>query len=174
MSDVRRADYLALIEGTPWLNWIRLTKRPQVAAKFLRGRKVPANLWPGITAETQKMLDLRAPVICSIPATVHVLSAQPWLGALNAQRFLGHGKHQLSWVIAGGESDPRAPPSHPAWFRTLRDHCASAGVPFFFKQWGEWAPDGEDAPGGRRHHDWAMPAPQRNAENRTPRRRGRN
>jgi protein gp37 len=52
----------------------------------------------------------------------------------------------LHWVIAGGESGPHARPSHPDWFRSLRDHCAAAGVPFLFKQWGEWAPD--DGSGG--------------------------
>ena len=46
----------------------------------------------------------------------------------------------LHWVIAGGESGPHARPSHPEWFRSLRDQCAAAGVPFLFKQWGEWAP----------------------------------
>jgi protein gp37 len=46
----------------------------------------------------------------------------------------------LDWVIAGGESGPGARPSRPDWFRSLRDQCAAAGVPFFFKQWGMWAP----------------------------------
>lgn len=46
----------------------------------------------------------------------------------------------LDWVIAGGESGQHARPSHPDWFRSLRDQCAAAGVPFLFKQWGEWAP----------------------------------
>ncbi|MGA0610526.1 phage Gp37/Gp68 family protein [Caldimonas sp. KR1-144] len=46
----------------------------------------------------------------------------------------------LSWVIAGGESGPKARPAHPDWFRSLRDQCAAAGVPFHFKQWGEWLP----------------------------------
>ena len=44
----------------------------------------------------------------------------------------------LDWVIAGGESGPGARPMHPDWARSLRDQCASAGVPFFFKQWGNW------------------------------------
>ena len=46
----------------------------------------------------------------------------------------------LDWVIAGGESGPGARPIHPDWARGLRDQCESAKVPFFFKQWGEWAP----------------------------------
>jgi protein gp37 len=48
----------------------------------------------------------------------------------------------LDWVIAGGESGPSARPMHPDWARSLRDQCADAGVPFHFKQWGEWAPEG--------------------------------
>lgn len=45
----------------------------------------------------------------------------------------------LNWVIVGGESGPGARPMHPDWVRQIRDHCAAASVPFFFKQWGEWA-----------------------------------
>lgn len=45
----------------------------------------------------------------------------------------------LDWIIAGGESGPKARPMHPGWIRSLRDQCAAAGVPFVFKQWGEWA-----------------------------------
>lgn len=47
------------------------------------------------------------------------------------------------WVIAGGESGPHARPMHPDWVRSLRDQCLTAGVPFFFKQWGEWGPRAE-------------------------------
>ena len=59
--------------------------------------------------------------------------------------IMDHGEYwtsragpRLDWVIAGGESGPGARPMHPDWVRTLRDHCVVAGVPFFFKQWGEW------------------------------------
>ncbi len=47
---------------------------------------------------------------------------------------------RLDWVIAGGESGPAARPSHPDWYRSLRDQCEDGGVAFLFKQWGEWAP----------------------------------
>jgi protein gp37 len=46
----------------------------------------------------------------------------------------------IHWVICGGESGPNARPMHPDWARSLCDQCQAAGVPFFFKQWGEWAP----------------------------------
>lgn len=138
VSDEWRTDYVNLIESTPWLDYILLTKRPQIAAKFFAGRRAPDNLWPGITAENQKMLELRAPIICSIDAKVHVLSAEPLLGLLSASHFLGTDRHSLSWVIAGGESGPKARPSHPDWFRSLLNQCQAASVPFFLKQWGEW------------------------------------
>ena len=72
-----REDYLRLIEATPSLDWILLTKRPLVARKFFAGRKVPDNLWPGVTAENQTMLDLRAPHLLAIDARVRVVSAEP-------------------------------------------------------------------------------------------------
>lgn len=53
----------------------------------------------------------------------------------------GSGDSTLDWVICGGESGPNARPMHPDWARSLRDQCQAAGVPFLFKQWGEWLPD---------------------------------
>jgi protein gp37 len=50
----------------------------------------------------------------------------------------------LDWVVAGGETGPGARPTHPEWVRDLRDRCVVAGVPFFFKQWGEWGPAPEE------------------------------
>lgn len=54
---------------------------------------------------------------------------------------------RIDWIICGGESGPGARPMHPDWARSLRDQCAAADVPFFFKQWGEWAPEMEDGCG---------------------------
>lgn len=71
-------------------------------------------------------------------------SCEPLLGALDVRPWLGGG---LDWVIAGGESGPRARPMHPDWARSLRDQCQVACVAFFFKQWGSWSPmprTGED------------------------------
>jgi protein gp37 len=48
--------------------------------------------------------------------------------------------HGLDWVIVGGESGPKARAMHPDWARYIRTDCETAGVPFFFKQWGEWGP----------------------------------
>jgi hypothetical protein len=59
----------------------------------------------------------------------------------------GSPRSPLEWVITGGETDQgghKARPADPAWFRSLRDQCAAAGVPFHFKQWGEWQPVREE------------------------------
>jgi protein gp37 len=59
----------------------------------------------------------------------------------NCQRGLGDwekGRSGLDWAVAGGESGPGARPMHPDWARSLRDQCAEAGIPFLFKQWGNW------------------------------------
>lgn len=48
----------------------------------------------------------------------------------------------ISWVIVGGESGRAARPMSPYWAAALRDQCVKAEVPFFFKQWGEYAPTG--------------------------------
>lgn len=68
----------------------------------------------------------------------------------NCQRGKGDWERDRSgidWVIVGGESGPHARPMHPDWARSLRDQCVAAGVPFLFKQWGEWKPLGQTALG---------------------------
>lgn len=71
----------------------------------------------------------------------------------------------IHWVIAGGESGPGARPMHPDWARSLRDQCSAAGVPFFFKQWGEWLypPDiglsFDDFPKAERGQVWTSTGP---------------
>lgn len=123
----------------------------------------PENIWLGITAENQDELVRRTPHVLAVPAAKRFLSMEPLLGPVRLDR-LPHGDEsdidalrgeivftpqhvavrpeplgaRIDWVIAGGESGPKARPSHPDWFRSLRDQCQAAGVPFFFKQWGEW------------------------------------
>lgn len=58
----------------------------------------------------------------------------------------------IHWVIAGGESGPHARPMHPDWVRSIRDQCQAAGVPFHFKQWGEWIAVGQTTE--ERSHEW--------------------
>jgi protein gp37 len=120
------------------------------------------NVWLGVSAEDQRRADERIPYLPETPAAVRFVSAEPLVGPIDLCRikedtgftfdalsrkvgisFRGVG---LDWIIAGGESGPNARRMHPDWARSLRDQCAAAGVPFFFKQWGEWAPHGAGRP----------------------------
>lgn len=111
----------------------------------------PLNAWIGTTVESQEWADRRIFHLTNIPAKVRFLSCEPLLGPLElAPEWLGSpawreaagslNDYWIHWVIAGGESGGQARPSHPDWFRSLRDQCDAAEVPFFFKQWGEWMP----------------------------------
>lgn len=97
------------------------------------------NAWLGVSVEDQQRADERIPLLLQCPAAVHWLSCEPLLGPM-ALRLPRACKARVGWVVAGGESGPRARPSHPDWFRSLRDQCVQAGVPFFFQQWGAWSP----------------------------------
>jgi protein gp37 len=117
------------------------------------------NVWLGVSAEDQPRADERLLHLLATPAAVRFLSAEPLLGSMDiawalsrpieiASGFLKRGQfspgletlRRLDWVIAGGESGQAARPMHPDWVRQIRDDCAAGGVPFFFKQWGAWAP----------------------------------
>lgn len=140
VDDDWRILLLEEIYATPNLDWLLLTKRPQVAKKFFDDI-VPRNVWLGITVEDQRMAELRIPILLSIPAKVRFLSCEPLLSAVHLDLHgANHGR--IHWVIGGGESGSKARPTHPAWARSLRDQCADAGVPFFWKQWGEFLPVG--------------------------------
>lgn len=148
-----RMDLARLIEATGNLDWLLLTKRignalPMLALMFPRG--VPDNVWIGATIVNQEEADRDIPKLLAVPARVRFLSMEPLLGpvdltsipwgglrvsALDGWKLPQDGIH---WVIAGGESGHGARPMHPSWPRALRDQCAAAGVPFLYKQWGEW------------------------------------
>lgn len=116
------------------------------------------NVWLGCTCESQEWADKRIPHLLKCPAAVRFLSVEPMLGPVLVGEYLGSVLEDsagidnrgwpldgIDWVIAGGESGRNARPMHPDWARSLRDQCERAGVPFFFKQWGEWLPI-SDAP----------------------------
>ncbi len=141
--DHPRAQLAELIEATPMLDWLLLTKRPQHAANLAPwGDRWPANVWLGATVENQAWAEKRLPALIAVPAAMRFLSCEPLLGPLDLRQWL---QPHIQWVIAGGESGGKARPSHPDWFRGVRDQCSAAGVPFHSKQWGNWAPDRHDA-----------------------------
>jgi protein gp37 len=125
-----------VIEETPYLDWLLLTKRPQNVHRLVPWTNAwPANVWLGTTAENQKYADSRIPKLLAAKARVHFISAEPLLGSLTLKKWSG-----IDWVIAGGESGHSARPTDPEWVRNLRDECKQSNIAFHFKQWGHWSP----------------------------------
>jgi protein gp37 len=123
---------------TPHHRYQILTKRPRRMVSFLKGHTAPANVWLGVSVENRKHGLPRIDLLRQTNVTVRFLSIEPLLESL--------GKFDLSeihWVIVGGESGPGARPMHADWVRAVRDQCLAEAIPFFFKQWGMWGPDGQ-------------------------------
>jgi protein gp37 len=136
-----RADLFELIRKTPNLDWLLLTKRPQLIEEQLREISVWDSLpwrqiWFGTTMEDQRCFDERWPHLGRIPTPVRFVSYEPAMGPLILPESV---QGELDWLIAGGETTMRknqSRPSDPAWFRSVRDQCEHLGVSFHFKQWG--------------------------------------
>lgn len=123
-----------------------LTKRPERMLEFFKkcvfnghypGYEPLPNVWLGTSVENQKAADERIPLLLDTPAAVRFLSCEPLLGTVDLGCDTGR---EIHWVITGGESGQNARPMHQDWARSLRDQCQDKGIPFFFKQWGEFAP----------------------------------
>lgn len=169
-----RQELMSLIVRTPNLDWLLLTKRIGNAKRMLSDASMhdgllltandeyrpPANLWLGATIVNQEEADRDIPKLLATPAAVRFLSMEPLLGPvdlaasgavwsdMNGQvvNAAARGLRGVDWVIVGGESGPQARPMYRPWLVSLRDQCATAGVPFLFKQWGEWLPGEEYTP----------------------------
>lgn len=158
-----RVELLATIGACEHLDWLLLTKRVGnvtrllcEAAEFAHAHGMPAvahwitawvdgepppNVWLGATVCNQEEFNRDVAKLDATPAAVRFLSIEPMLGPIvDCEGWLwGTGsRNGIDWVICGGESGPHARPMHPDWARSLRDQCAGAGVPFLWKQWGEW------------------------------------
>ncbi len=134
--DAYRERLWRLVEATPGLDWLLLTKRPEFVAGTVPWQgDWPANVWMGTSVEEQRWAEKRLPPLAAIPAAVRFISAEPLLGYLDLRPWMA----SIDWVIAGGESGGRSRPTDPAWLHHLLGQCRRAEVPFFFKQWGEWS-----------------------------------
>jgi protein gp37 len=133
--DLWRADLWQLVRDTPHLRWLMLTKRASLIARYLPpdwGDGWP-HVWLGVTAEDQAEARRRLPQLLAVPARVRWVSAEPLLEPLDLSPWLAG----LHWVIAGGESAGNsARPMQPAWMRSLRNQCRTAGVALWCKQTG--------------------------------------
>jgi len=151
--------------GRYWPFVTRLPDWQEINQAAVRAQAPLRNVWLGVSVEDQEAADERIPLLLQTPAAVRWISAEPLLGPVRLDRITRaspdgdwtycdnalegfratkcggmHGP-RVDWVVAGGESGPKARPMNPAWVRSLRDQCAAASVPFLFKQWGEWIDD---------------------------------
>jgi protein gp37 len=143
------------IVQTPNLDWLLLTKRPENFAELYPPawtKKIPPNIWLGVSVEDQQRADERIPILLQTPAKVRFLSVEPLLGPVNLIRWLtpfhgSHAKHNgVDWVIVGGESGSHARPCDVEWIRSIRDQCKAAGVACFIKQLGAKPYEGLSVP----------------------------
>ncbi len=147
MSQGLRLDFLDVCEATTGLDWLLLTKRPNLVRRlvppdWLEPGGWPANVWIGTSIEDSRVL-WRLEALRGVPAGVRFLSLEPLLGPLP-----GLDLGSVHWVIVGGESGPKRRPFELAWAEDLREQCARTGVAFWFKQVGALrSGQGEDALG---------------------------
>ncbi len=120
----------AVMNQFPQHNFQVLTKRPGRASQLNRKLQWTPNIWLGVSIELARW-DNRLEQLTQTDAQVKFLSLEPLLGPLS-----GLDLTDIDWVIAGGESGPKARPMAVEWVREIRDNCLSSDVPFFFKQWG--------------------------------------
>lgn len=134
--DEDRAKLWNLISKTPNLDWLLLTKRPQLVSSIVPSdwmtHRWPGNVWIGTTVEDQLRADGRIKELIRLPAPVRFISCEPLLMEVTLPYL-----YAIDWVIVGGESGPAARPFHLNWARKIRDACAKEGAAFFMKQTGE-------------------------------------
>lgn len=168
--DPWRERLAGVIDATPNLRWLLLTKRPEHVSRLAPwGNAWPANAALGVTTENQRRADERIPIALEVPAPMHFISAEPlvgrvtlgrWAASVPARLRVGAGGWEpeydptprIDWVITGGESGAGHRPLDLDHARLLRSNCAVFGIPFFFKQvGGRWATEGGDLLDGVQH-----------------------
>ncbi len=122
------------MEAADWHVFQVLTKRSSLMRDYLRrrygGERGPQHIWCGVSVEDAQAKG-RIEHLRAAQAGVRFLSIEPLIGAVGEIDLTG-----IDWVIAGGESGPRARPMQLEWVREIRNQCIDQEVAFFFKQWG--------------------------------------
>lgn len=167
IDDLRR-DLFSLVDATPQLDWVIATTYPadirrmwpavsigsreQADDRNERGELYRRNTWLLVPISTQQEADDKIPALleCRELAPVLAIACDPLLEPLDLSSWLSCGgnvgpcaRHRPDWVIVGGEGGRAARPMHPDWARRIRAQCQGAGVPFYFRGWGEWCPDAD-------------------------------
>ena len=154
------ARFLQLIHDTPSLNWLLLTKRPELWAERMRAcialavASIPAlewfnggpppNVFMGVSVEDQARANERIPLLLEIPAVMRWLSVEPLLGPVDFRAVPGFNRSGSAgveilrsfWVVVGGESGKEARECHAGWIRRVVEQCRGSKVPVFVKQIG--------------------------------------
>ena len=144
MSDIFHEDmpleYLnkifKVIENTPQHTYQILTKRADRMFEYLSTRKIPKNIWLGVTVENKEQGLPRIDKLRQLKASVLFLSVEPLLEDLGVVNL-----KSIDWVIVGGESGNRARPMEESWILNIKQQCEDKDIAFFFKQWGTWGAD---------------------------------
>lgn len=129
-------DIFDVILQTPWHTYQILTKREERMAEYFSNRKLPDNVWLGVTVENQMAIP-RIDYLRDINVTIRFLSIEPLLedvGNINLKN--------IHWVVVGGESGTVARPMKKEWVLNIKNQCKDQNTTFFFKQWGTWGADG--------------------------------
>jgi len=129
-------DVFRVIRETPRHQYQILTKRETILEDYFKTRKVPDNVWLGVTVEFAKSKN-RIDVLRNIDTKIRFLSIEPLIDSVGEIDL-----ENIHWVIVGGESGPKARPMDPAWAIDIQRQCDEQEVAFFFKQWGTWGADG--------------------------------
>jgi len=127
-----------IIRQTPHHTYQILTKRAERLPKYFGRKKLPENVWLGVSVEDKKYGIPRIDFLRRINAHVRFLSVEPLLEDLGEVNL-----DKIHWVIVGGESGPKARPMKSEWVENIRIQCEEQDIAFFFKQWGGWGADGK-------------------------------
>ena len=161
------SEVFSVMQRNPLHTFVVLTKRARRMVEYFRwaSENNPEwwlfypleNVWMGVTAENQDRANERIPLLLRTPARHRFVSVEPMLGEVDISEWApatleknpvqvgARTNVSIELVICGGESGPGARVMRPEWARALHDQCVEAQVPFFFKQWGEWVPDMDEA-----------------------------
>ncbi len=124
-----------VIQKTPQHIYQILTKRDKIMLEYLTNRKVPDNVWLGVSVENatyKKRID----TLKKVKATIRFISFEPLIGSVGKINLKG-----IHWAIVGGESGVKARPIKTEWIEEIFTQCKEQEVAFFFKQWGSWGAD---------------------------------
>lgn len=133
-ADPWRDDAWNVVARTPHHTYLILTKRPERMPGRVPVTALP-NVWLGVSVENQRWVE-RIDLLLSVRAARYFVSAEPLLGPVDMEQYLG--AERVSWVIVGGESGPGYRALDVSWARQLRDQCQRQGAMFFLKQLGGW------------------------------------